>query len=1056
MLEAQNLAPPSGGGVLQSSRQGPMTAFVTDSLPVTFDYAERGYFSDRHFNLRDHFISALLRPPTTALATSTSHKNYAMFFTVIYLLSNKFVATLGPFPSGKKSHDYLFRELDLVFAAVPVEYLENLIRRRLVSIRAAYETLLILAGFFKQQSAFQLLLKIGFRYDWIAVPVWGHQLLYYAVLMDLNNALHMLLDKGCRPDLGEIICFPENQHFATAICEALRRGNLECMHLLLDRCDVDAPVCGNDAGQRLSNFDCFLVEFDDDDEYLEYGLNKFIRAGADVNKIAVPLWGHRFLGIWEWPVDPHGKVPTCEGETRLSVLDYLFYFHRRVFHAISSRLNRTQPGFLSRAYILLSLEAGIQKLQSCLDSLAQQIGQKRLSDFLQFLIAEQFLGCDLAGRKIATDLKRVCALASCGVTIAEVLYRFPGIFDEFIQLIREHSHEYDMDAVQYLLENGAHVGGFVLSWMAQLPERRLLDLALNHVCSSTELHIALADVASMNDFQAVERLIRAGVDLGADTIDHDGYPFRMSIIARFIMSCMENSVELPVMLEFLVKKGAALRLRKRRPQLHHLLGFILKQLELYDDAPKMLATVQYITRTGYKDTSFWPSSLLEACESATFEHLFRCGVQLKPGSPLAHWIDSGGGIGLVREMLAAGACPNAYSSSRRIFHGRRTHGRRTPLQAAARRLKADIVELLLEEGADVNAAAKGLYGATALQAVCLNMLDFTEPNEEKLKIIQLLLARGADVNATPARRDGHTALQATAATGDLAAAKLLLLHNPMANVNAPPCQSRYTWVDEARCRKHVPLEFGTALDVAAEHGRLDMVKMLLSCNALSHRWGENGYDGAIFLAEERGHLAVADLIREHAKNDQRWHLRNPCLSEPPRHWSEYGYKLDPDEDSEWSYETDSAEFDNTDAESDRSTGTDTGIPYGADEKEPPGAIQETHSVVYPDVNQASEAVYNHGVQNSTQPLTHDVLPTAVTLDNNTWADQDDQGLEFEGNDVATLYSMYSSHQMDFGASMDLDMSSGGGIGQDVGVQSTGGLDFELGAPERLVYEVNEN
>jgi ankyrin repeat protein len=956
-----------------------------------------------------------------------------MFFTVIHLLSNKFVPLPGCLKYMENPQSDLFRELDPVFAAVPVEYLENLIRMRLVSIRAAYESLFLLTGKFKQQSAFQLLLKIGFRYDWIAVPIWGHQLLYYAVSMDLDNALHLLLDKGCRPDLGGIFLPLSDRGFPTAICEALQRGNLGCMQLLLDCCDVNALIYSQPGrDRRMSNFDCFLVEFDDDDENLEYGLNAFIRAGADVNKPVVPLWSSSTQPLGIWYGELQREVPSCEGETRLSVLDYLFYFHRRVFHAISFKSNRTQPGVLSRACILLSLEGGIPNLQQYLDSLARRIGQQRLSKFLQFLIAEQFLSCDLAGRKRATDLKTVCALASCGVSIPEVMNRFPDILDRFIRFIGECSNEHDMDAIQYLLENGAPVDSSALSWLARLPERRLLDLALNHLGSSTVLHIALAEVASRNDFQAVEILLHAGVDLGVDTIDPDGWGSPMSLIARFIKSTLWDEVELSVMLDFLIKKGAVLRLSKRKPQLHHLLHFVLVQRGPHR-GPRILATVQYITRAGYKDNLFLPSSLLEACGPATFEHLFRYGVQLKPGSPLVRWIETGGGIGLVREMLAAGASPNAYSRRIQSF-------RRTPLQAAAGMLRADIVELLLEEGADVNAAAKGPRGVTALQAVCQRKLEFTERNEEKLNIIQLLLARGADVNAAPARRLGHTALQAAAATGDLAVAKLLLLHNPMADVNAPPCQRR----------EYKPRELGTALDIAAEYGRLDMVKLLLSCNALSHRRGENGYDGAIFLAEKRGHLAVADLIREHAKNDQRLHLRNPYLSEPPRHWSEYGYKLDLNEDSERSYETDSAESDNTDDESDSSAG----IPYDADETEPPGAVQETHLVVYPDANQASEAVYNHGVQNSTQQLTHDVLPTAATLDNNTWADQGDLGLELEGNDVATLHPMYASHQMDFGTPMELDISLGSGIGQDVGVQYADRLDYELNTPERLIYEVD--
>lgn len=999
-----------------------------------------------------------------------------MFFTVIYLLSNNLVpwVKVGYFQGNDYSH--LFQALDSVFAAVPIEYLENLIRERLASIRAAFETLLIITGRFKQQSAFNLLLKIGFRYDWIAISVWSHQLLYYAVSMDLDDALRMLLGKHCRPDLGKIF-YDSSNRYSTAINEALRRGNLKAMHMLLDCGDVGALLSNErDPREKLSNFDCFLFDFDNDGENLQYGLNEFIRAGADVNKPVVPQMIRTYpprcssLGIWNVDFQRHeGQAPACEGETRLSVLDYLFYFHRPVFGAISSKSSQTQPGLPSRACILLSLEDGIQNLQQYLDSLALRIGQQRLFEFLRLMIAEQFLGCDLNNGKIDTDLKTVDALVSCGVSIAEVSHRFPKLLDDFIESIRRFSRNFknDVDAVQYLLENGAHIGGSALSWLAQLPERHLFDLALNHVGSSTELHVALAEVASSNDFQAVERLLDAGADLGVDTIgssgNYDGRRLMMGIIARFIQSSIQKLMELPEMLEFLIKKGAALRLSERKPQLHHLLQFILVQACLSYEQPKMQETVEYVMRAGHKDTSFWPSSLLEVCRStSTFEQLFRGGVQLQPGSPLVQCIEIGGGIGLVREMLTAGASPNAYSR-------RCTIGRATPLQAAAHYLRVDIVELLLEKGADVNAPPKDWLG-TALQAVCRASTYFTETSAhgEKLKIIQLLLAWGADVNAAPMRRGGQTALQATAERGDLAAAKLLLLHNPMADVNAPPCQEHFTSAG------YIPLELGTPLDLAADNGRLDMVKLLLSCNALSHRRGEDGYDGAIFLAEQRGHLAVADLIREHAKNDQRWQVRNRYLSEPPRHWSEYGYKRDLDEDSECSYEsvltdiydesntslgTDPGIPHQTDENSRNSTGTDPVVSYNTDEEEPSGAAQETRLVGHPEANQEDlpEAVYDYVVESSTQPLTHEALSTAATLDSNTWTDQGGLALEYEGTDVSALYPLYASHpwdQTDFNTSMDLDMSLGGGVGQAIGAQHAGHLDYELDAPDRLVYEVD--
>lgn len=1058
-----------------------MTDFSTSSLPDAFGDAELGYPRETGSNLRDQYLSILLYPSKRALVNSISHKNYVMFFTVIYLLSNNLVLWLTVPNVRDNEYSHLFQALDSVFAAVPIEYLENLIRKRLASIRAAFEALLMITGRFKQQRAFQLLLKIGFRYDWIAISVWSQQLLYCAVSMDLDGALQMLLGKHCRTDLGKIFYDFSNRCYSTAINEALRRGNLRAMHLLLDCGDVGALLSTErHPDEKLSNFDCFLFDFDNDDENLQYGLNAFIRAGADVRKPVDPPidFGSPLclrLGIWNVDFQRYaGQTPACEEETRLSILDYLFYFHRPVFDAISSKSIRTRPGLSSRACILLSLEDGIQNLQQYLDSLTQRIGQRRLFEFLRLMIAEQFLGCDLNNRKIDTDLKTVHALVSCGVSIAEVSHRFPKLLDDFIKSIRRFSRNLknDVDAVQYLLENGAHIGGSALSWLAQLPERHLFDLALIHVGSSMELHVALAEVASSNDFQTVERLLDAGVDLGVDTIgssgDHFGRRLMMGIIARFIQSSIQKSVELPEMLEFLIKKGAALRLSERKPQLHHLLQFILARTCLPGEEPRMQETVEYVMRAGHKDTLFWPSSLLEVCQStATFEQLFRRGVQLQPGSPLVQCIEIGGGIGLVREMLTAGASPNAYSRRRPI-------GRVTPLQAAAYYLRVDIVELLLEKGADVNAPPKGdFWPGTALQAVCRPLSDVTETSSahgEKLEIIQLLLAWGADVNAAPTRRDGHTALQATAAQGDLAAAKLLLLHNPMADVNAPPCQGQTT---AAGC---IPLELGTPLDLAAENGRLDMVKLLLSRNALSHRRGEDGYDGAIFLAEKEGHLAVADLIREHANEDQRWQVSKPYLSEPPRHWSEYGYKRDLDEDSECSYASVSTDImddwntslgtdpgipHQTDENSRNSTGTDPVVSYNTDEEEPSGAAQETRLVGHPEADQEDlpEAVYDYFVESSTQPLTHDALSTAATLENNTWTGQGDLALEYVGTDVSALYPLYASDpwdQMDFDTLMDLDMSLGGEVGQAIGAQHAGRFDYELDALDRLVYEVDGN
>jgi ankyrin repeat protein len=52
----------------------------------------------------------------------------------------------------------------------------------------------------------------------------------------------------------------------------------------------------------------------------------------------------------------------------------------------------------------------------------------------------------------------------------------------------------------------------------------------------------------------------------------------------------------------------------------------------------------------------------------------------------------------------------------------------------------------------------------------------------------------------------------------------------------------------------------TALDGAAEHGRLDMVHMLLQAGAECERRGEDGYESTRKLAERGAHWGVAELL----------------------------------------------------------------------------------------------------------------------------------------------------------------------------------------------------
>ncbi len=91
-----------------------------------------------------------------------------------------------------------------------------------------------------------------------------------------------------------------------------------------------------------------------------------------------------------------------------------------------------------------------------------------------------------------------------------------------------------------------------------------------------------------------------------------------------------------------------------------------------------------------------------------------------------------------------------------------------PLHGAARAGHLDVVEILIEHGADVNAAGRGT-GKTPLH---------TAAEGGRLPIVELLIAKGADVNA----RDNVNArpIHSAAASGHFDVVELLIAHGASA------------------------------------------------------------------------------------------------------------------------------------------------------------------------------------------------------------------------------------------------------------------------------------
>ncbi|KAH6620968.1 ankyrin repeat-containing domain protein [Chaetomium sp. MPI-SDFR-AT-0129] len=164
----------------------------------------------------------------------------------------------------------------------------------------------------------------------------------------------------------------------------------------------------------------------------------------------------------------------------------------------------------------------------------------------------------------------------------------------------------------------------------------------------------------------------------------------------------------------------------------------------------------------------------------------------------------------------------------------------TPTQLAASLGDLTALKILLDHGADVNEAPGYYRGRTTLQAASL-----LPPGPTKTALIDFLLERNANINADASIHHGITALQGAAIAGDFVLAKLLITHG--ADVNAGPSFDGGSTA--------------SAIEMAAKHGRLDMVQLLLNAGAVGNVTRGLGFKPAIQLAEGNGHYAVANLLK---------------------------------------------------------------------------------------------------------------------------------------------------------------------------------------------------
>ncbi|KAK7440421.1 hypothetical protein VKT23_017059 [Stygiomarasmius scandens] len=172
-----------------------------------------------------------------------------------------------------------------------------------------------------------------------------------------------------------------------------------------------------------------------------------------------------------------------------------------------------------------------------------------------------------------------------------------------------------------------------------------------------------------------------------------------------------------------------------------------------------------------------------------------------------------------------------------------------PLRAALQKKHIDVAKLLIQSGADVN---KFNLLLDSIERGELDMVKFlmqegashesilhTAAACGKVDIVQFLLEEGVDINARDA--SGASPLQEVASEGEEAVIKLLVEKGADVNAEGGP--------------------FGTALQTAAYWGRLGTVELLIEKGAdVNAKAGEKGT--ALEAAAHEGHLDVMRVLLE--------------------------------------------------------------------------------------------------------------------------------------------------------------------------------------------------
>lgn len=269
------------------------------------------------------------------------------------------------------------------------------------------------------------------------------------------------------------------------------------------------------------------------------------------------------------------------------------------------------------------------------------------------------------------------------------------------------------------------------------------------------------------------------------------------------------------------------------------------------------------------------SSVVEFARGTATLELLRCyGAASSPFELLA--AVQNGDTQLVRQILHSIGNVNA------VIPGQDSDTAVTAFSKAVQNGNIEIARLLLEKGANANHPS--VFKSARSTAVLQQLFDYPSVllaavEHGSVHLVELLISNGADINSRGAQT---TPLQMAAMMGFQQIAKLLL--DKEADCNSPG----------------IGHSGRTALEGAAENGRLDMVSLLLESRTLTEGTGQRQYLRAVKFATRHCHHAVARLLRDHrpwTDDDERLFntkdlLKYEGLCNIRDNYSKYGYHTD--------------------------------------------------------------------------------------------------------------------------------------------------------------------